>query len=70
MPAFFKPVSQPYHDAESNDYQAEVSYLTDVLSAGGFTAKVWYRTPQTFHRVLGSTISDLEDSCKNHFEGK
>lgn len=59
-----------YHDAVSNDYQAEVSYLTDVLSDKGFTAKVWYRIPQTIQRLLGNTISDLEDSCKNHFEGK
>ncbi|BEK74094.1 hypothetical protein PJX90_09115 [Klebsiella aerogenes] len=59
-----------YYDAVSNDYQAEVSHLTDVVSVEGFTAKVWYRVPQTIHRLSGNTISDLEDSCKNHFEGK
>ncbi|HBT3737921.1 TPA: hypothetical protein OTQ91_001676 [Klebsiella quasipneumoniae] len=57
-----------YHDAVSNDYQAEVSYLTDVLSTAGFTASVWYKTPLTIYRLPGNTISDLEDSCKDHFE--
>ncbi|EMR0504899.1 MULTISPECIES: hypothetical protein [Enterobacter cloacae complex] len=57
-----------YHDAVSNDYQAEVSYLTDVLSTAGFTARVWYKTPLTIYRLPGNTISDLEDSCKDHFE--
>ena len=41
-----------YHDAVSNDYQAEVSYLTDVLSTAGFTARVWYKTPLTLSQTL------------------
>lgn len=57
-----------YHDAVSNDYQAEVSYLTDVLSTAGSTARVWHKTPLTIYRLSGNTISDLEDSCKDHFE--
>ncbi|CAI1991779.1 Uncharacterised protein [Serratia proteamaculans] len=59
-----------YHDAASDEYQAEVSRLTDVSSTQGITAKVWHKIPQTILRLSGNTIADLEDSCKNHFDGK
>lgn len=59
-----------YHDMETNDYQAEVSYLTDVISTEGFVAKVWYKTQNTIHRLSGNTIADLEGACKKHFSGK
>ncbi|HGE8373758.1 TPA: hypothetical protein ACGD64_000561 [Serratia marcescens] len=59
-----------YYDEVNAEYQAEVSHLTDVVSSQGGTITVWCKTPNTIYRLPGNTISDLEDSCKNNFEGR
>ncbi|MEH4660501.1 hypothetical protein [Phytobacter diazotrophicus] len=59
-----------YFDSVSNEHHAEVWHLADVTSCTGTTIHVWHKIPQTIQRLAGNTITDLEHSCRNHFDGK
>ncbi|UBI17859.1 hypothetical protein [Citrobacter europaeus] len=61
-----------YYDPASSDYHAEIFHIASVNSQGpnAHTINVWYRTHNTYRRIPGNNIKDIEDSCLNNFLGK
>ncbi|WP_288426770.1 hypothetical protein [uncultured Pantoea sp.] len=61
-----------YYDPTSSEYHAEIFYIASVQSVGPnpHTINVWYRTHNTYHRIPGNNIEDVEDSCLKNFNGQ
>lgn len=61
-----------YYDQASSEYHAEIFHIASVTSHGtnAHTINVWHRTHNTYRRIPGNNIKDIEDSCRNNFLGK
>lgn len=61
-----------YYDPEQSEYHAEIFHIARVTTQepSSHTIYVWHKTHNTYHRIPGNNIKDVEDSCLNNFLGK
>lgn len=61
-----------YFDPALSEYHAEIFHIASVVAPGFnvHTIYVWHRTLNTYRRIPGNNIKDIEDSCLNNFLGK
>lgn len=61
-----------YYDPASSEYHAEIFHIARVDSQqpSVHTIYVWHRTLNTYRRIPGNNIKDIEHSCLNNFLGK